>query len=31
MKKATFLSNQKELKVQSLYHPLIDKCVANDT
>ena len=27
---ATFLSNQKELKVQSLYHPLIDNCVAND-
>lgn len=27
---ATFLSNQKELKVQSLYHPLIDNCIAND-
>ncbi len=26
----TFLSNQKELKVQSLYHPLIESCVAND-
>ncbi len=27
---ATFVSTQKELKVQSLYHPLIEHCVAND-
>ena len=26
----TFLPNQKELKVQSLYHPLIENCVANE-
>ncbi len=27
---ATFLSNQKELQVQSLYHPLVENCVANE-